>query len=577
MDFKSEIAKILKKALENMGVEDCELDSIKSSIENPPNSDMGDFAFTCFKLAKTLRKAPPKIAVEVSEKLNKPDFIEEIKLEGGYINFYLEKSVWAKNVINEVLSKKEKYGETNIGCGKNVTIDFSSPNVAKPFHVGHLRSTVIGKALYNIYNAIGYKSVGINHLGDWGTQFGKLIVAYRNWGDKEVIEQASKNGISELDIIKELNRLYVQFHDEAEKDDKLNDEARSWFVKMQNGDEEALSLWKMFREVSMIELERVYKKLGVKFDFYTGESFYSDKMQDIVDELKDKKLLVESKGAMIVEFENMPPCLILRSDGGTLYPTRDMATAFYRKKTFDFAKSLYVVAVDQSLHFSQFFEVIRKMGYDWADDLVHIPFGLVSLESGKLSTRKGNVILMENLLDEAIQKTEEIIEQKNPDLKNKAEVAKQVGIGAIIFNDLYNSRIKDVVFSWDRMLNFDGETGPYVQYTNARANSVLSKAPSFEFKNIDFTKLTDDASVEVLKILYSYPEKIIESANKYEPFIVTRHLVGLAKAFNKFYHENPILNSDEKTQEARLALVKSVKTVLSSGLNMLGIETPEKM
>ena len=451
-------------------------------------------------------------------------------------------------------------------------IDYSSPNIAKPFHVGHLRSTVIGNAIYKIHEELGYHCEGINHLGDWGTQFGKLIVAYKKWGSKEAVEK---------DGIQELMRIYVKFHDEAEKHPelKMDDEARLWFVKMQEGDEEALTLWKWFYDISIKEFERVYEMLGVKFDAYTGESFYNDKMDAVVQELKDKNLLKESEGAMIVDLEdkNMPPCLIIRKDGGTLYATRDITAALYRKKTYNFDKCIYLTALDQNLHFAQWFEVIHKMGYDWYKDLIHVPFGLVSLDSGKLSTRHGHVVLMEDLLNQACAETKRIIEEKNPNLENKEEIAKQVGIGAVIFNDLYNTRIKDVVFSWERMLNFDGETGPYVQYTHARACSILKRAGEPDFSDIHFEALSDEASLDVCKLLEAFPDKIKDAAAKLEPSVVTRHLVAIAQAFNKFYHDNPILSSEPEVRQARLAIVFSVKTVLKKGLALLGIEAPEQM
>lgn len=564
MDFKVEIAKLLTAC---SGMEESEIINI---IEVPANSDMGDYAFPCFKLAKVMRKAPPLIAAEISEKLVKPDFIKEIKVVGAYINFFTEKGVYAKEVLTPVIEMGADYGKSDIGNGKTIVIDYSSPNIAKPFHVGHLRSTVIGNAIYKIYQKLGYKCVGINHLGDWGTQFGKLIVAYKKWGSEEAVKQG---GISEL------MRIYVKFHDEAEKDPSLDDEARAWFVKMQEGDNEALTLWRWFYDISIKEFDRVYDMLGVKFDAYTGESFYNDKMDAVVQELKDKGLLKESQGAMIVDLseENMAPCLIIRKDGGTLYATRDITAAIYRKKTYNFDKCLYLTALDQNLHFAQWFKVIEKMGYEWSKDLVHVPFGLVSLETGKLSTRKGNVVLMEQLLNEAISETMKIINDKNPDLPDKENVAKQVGIGAVIFNDLYNNRIKDVVFSWSRMLNFDGETGPYVQYTHARACSVLKKADYVKTADVDYSLLTDDASVDVCKLIEKYPAKIAEAAAKYEPSILTRHLVDIAQAFNKFYHDNAILTSDEKTRNSRLAVVYTVKEVLSSGLALLGINAPEQM
>lgn len=562
MDFKYEIAKAITDCFE------LDINEVSNAIEIPPDKKMGDYAFPCFKLAKVLRKAPPVIAQEILEKIQKPDFVSNIEVKGAYLNFFAQKSYFVKEVLDKV--GNENYGTSTIGEGKTIVIDYSSPNIAKPFHVGHLRSTVIGNALYKIYTALGYKCVGINHLGDWGTQFGKLISAYKRWGSKEAVE---KDGISEL------MRIYVKFHDEAEKEPSLNDEARMWFVKMQDGDEEAITLWKWFYDLSIKEFERVYDILGVKFDAYTGEIFYNDKMDDVVQELKDKNLLTESNGAQIVDLEDcsMPPCLIIRSDGGTLYATRDITAALYRKKTYDFDKCLYVTAIDQNLHFAQWFKVIEKMGYDWAKDLVHVPFGLVSLESGKLSTRHGNVVLMEDLLKGSIDETRKIIEEKNPDLPDKENVAKQVGIGAVIFNDLYNGRIKDVVFSWSKMLNFDGETGPYVQYTNARACSVIKKAGDVDLTKADYSALSDEASFEVCKLLNNYFSKIQDAADKYEPSVISRYLVDLSQAFNKFYHDNPIIVEDEGVKAARLTLVKAVNSVLVKGLALLGISAPEQM
>lgn len=566
MDFTLEIAKMLAAAAE-IPVEDA-----AAAVEVPANKAMGDYAFPCFRLAKVFRKAPPLIAQELAAKLGKPAFLSKIEVVGAYVNFFLDKGVYAEQVLCRVLREKESYGKSDAGKGKTIVIDYSSPNIAKPFHVGHLRSTVIGNAIYKIYEALGYHCVGINHLGDWGTQFGKLIVAYRKWGSKEAVEE---NGIQEL------MRIYVKFHDEAENDPSLDDEARLWFVKMQEGNEEALSLWKWFYDISIKEFERVYDMLGVKFDAYTGESFYNDKMAAVVEELKQKGLLKESEGAMIVDLEdkNMPPCLIIRKDGGTLYATRDITAALYRKKTYNFDKCIYLTALDQNLHFAQLFEVIHKMGYDWYKDMVHVPFGLVSLDSGKLSTRHGHVVLMEDLLHQAIQETKKIIEEKNPELEDKENVAKQVGIGAVIFNDLYNSRIKDVVFSWERMLNFDGETGPYVQYTHTRACSILKRAEELPTADsqIDYGTLSDEVSLEVCKLLEAFPEKIADAAEKLEPSVVTRYLVAIAQAFNKFYHDNPILGSEPATRQARLAVVLAVESVLKEGLRLLGIDAPERM
>lgn len=566
MDFASEIASLIAEAA------DIDKQIALEAIEVPANKDMGDFAFPCFRLAKVLRKAPPLIAQDITAKIKKPDFISDIQVVGAYINFFTDKTTFVGEVMNKVITEGEDYIKSNMGKGKTVVFDYSSPNIAKPFHVGHLRSTVIGNALYKIYKTLGYDCVGINHLGDWGTQFGKLIVAYKKWGDKATVER---------DDIKELSRIYVKFHEEAEKDPSLNDEARSWLVKMQNGDSEALELWKWFVDISMKEFNRIYDRLHITFDSYAGESFYNDKMQAVVDEIKSKNLLTESEGAQIVDLEayNMPPCLILRSDGGTLYPTRDIAAAFYRKKTYNFYRDVYVTALDQNLHFAQWFKVIELMGYDWAkDELVHVPFGLVSLGDGKLSTRKGHVVLMEDILNAAVEKTSGIIEEKNPDLPDKAEVSEQVGIGAVIFNDLYNSRIKNVVFDLDRMLSFEGETGPYVQYSHARACSILRKAGFTKpADNIDWSLISDEASVNVCKVLSELPAKIEDAADKYEPYILTRHIVEICKAFNKFYNENNIMGSEGALKDARLAVVYAVKVTVAQSLALLGIAAPEQM
>lgn len=569
MNFQDEIINLISKAA------NVDLEQLQGFIEIPANKEMGDYAFPCFRLAKTLKKSPIQIANDIVLKIEKKNFIDKIEVVNAYINFYINKEFYIQNVLKNVFEQGDNYGKSNIGNNRNIVIDYSSPNIAKPFHIGHLRSTVIGNALYNIFNTLGYKSIGINHLGDWGTQFGKLIVAYKNWGDKEIIE---KEGI------KELSRIYVKFHDEAEKNDSLNDEARSWLVKMQNGDKEALELWKWFCDISLNEFKKVYDRINIKFDYYTGESFYNDKMDDVVKQIKEKNLLTESQGAMIVDLEkyNMPPCLILRSDGGTLYPTRDISAAIYRKEKFDFEKCIYVTAMDQNLHFAQWFKVIDLLGYNWADELIHVPFGLVSLDDGKLSTRKGHVVLMEDILNSAVEKTKKIImenESKNVDIQNIDEVAEQVGIGAIIFNDLFNSRIKNVVFDWDRMLNFKGETGPYVQYTYVRTCGILNKA---EIKNVDIEKInysmiTDELSIDVFKTIDEFPQKIIDAANKYEPYIITRYLVDICQKFNKFYNENYILNCEDDLKNARLALVIAVKNVIKNGLSILGISTPEKM
>ncbi len=564
MDFIQEIARALAEVTE------LDTDDIAQSIEIP-KADMGDYAFPCFRLAKTMRKAPPLIAQEIAEKIKKPEFLSDIRVVNAYINFYVDKTFFVKSVLGDVCEKGGKYINSDLGSGKTIVIDYSSPNIAKPFHIGHLRSTAIGNSLNRIYKALGFNVVGINHLGDWGTQFGKLIVAYKKWGDKEAVER---------DDIKELSRIYVKFHEEAEKDPSLDNEARSWLVRMQEGDEEALSLWKWFCDISMKEFNRIYDRLGITFDSYAGESFYNDKMAAVVDELKEKDLLTASRGAQIVDLEeyNMPPCLILRSDGGTLYPTRDISAAIYRKNTYDFYKCIYVTALDQNLHFAQWFKVIELMGYDWAKDLVHTPFGLVSLGDGKLSTRKGHVVLMEDILNMSVEKTRQIIEEKNPGLENKERVAEDVGIGAIIFDDLFNSRIKNVVFDFDRMLNFDGETGPYAQYTHARACSIIEKSGADKpARDVDYSLLSDEASFNVCRVIKEFPEKLAEAADKNEPYIVARQIIELCKAFNKFYNENNIMQSEEATKKARLNIVFAVRDVLKEGLYLLGLKAPEKM
>lgn len=566
MNFVEEIARIIANAAQ---IDEAE---IVQAIEIPSDSKMGDFAFPCFKLARVLRKAPPIIAQEIAEKIEKPDFIGEIQVVNAYINFYVSKQAYVKQVLSGIMEQGTDYFKSNEGKGKTICIDYSSPNIAKPFHVGHLRSTVIGNALYKIYSALGYDCVGINHLGDWGTQFGKLIVAYKLWGNKEAVEK---------DDIKELSRIYVKFHEEAENKPELNEQARGWLVKMQEGDKEALELWKWFCEISMKEFNRIYDRLNITFDSYAGESFYNDKMAAVVEEIKNKGILTESEGAKIVDLEeyNMPPCLILRSDGGTLYPTRDISAALYRKKTYNFHKNLYITALDQNLHFAQWFKVLELMGYDWAaDELVHIPFGLVSLGDGKLSTRKGHVVLMEDILNQAVEKALGIIEEKNPELENKERVAEQVGIGAVIFDDLYNSRIKNVVFDLDRMLSFEGETGPYVQYTHARACNILKRAGAEKYScDVDFSLVADEASFNLCKALSQLPDKIRDAAEKYEPYIISRHLIEICKAFNKFYNENNIMGSEEQVKNARIALVVAVRDCIAFGLGMLGISAPEKM
>ncbi|MEG0050935.1 MAG: arginine--tRNA ligase [Terrisporobacter sp.] len=564
-DFKIAIANSLKQK-----IEDLTLEEIVALLEVPPNKDMGDYAFPCFKLAKVFRKAPNMIATDLSESIEVKGEISKVMPLGGYVNFFVNKSQLAQTVINDVLDKKEKYGNSDLGQHKSVVIDFSSPNIAKPFHIGHIRTTVIGNALYKIYDSQGYNVIRVNHLGDYGTQFGKLIVAFKLWGNKEVIE---------ANPIPELLKLYIQFHDEAEQKPEMEDEARAWFTKLENGDEEAKELWQWFRDESIKEFARVYDLLDIEFDSYAGESFYSDKMDTVIEQIKEKGLLKQSQGTNIVDLEefNMPPALITKNDGSTLYMTRDLAAAVYRKNTYDFEKCIYVVGSQQALHFQQLFKVLELMGFEWAKDLVHTPFGMVALEEGTMSTRKGRVVFLEDVLKQAIDKTRETVLVKNPDAKNVDEISKQVGVGAVVFQELSNSRIKDYTFSWERTLSFEGETGPYVQYTHARCCAVLRKAEEEATTDINYDLLSSGDSTEVLKVIGSFNKAIVSAMRKNEPHIVTRFVLDLAQAFNKFYHENPILVEDAELRKARLALVAATRQTLENGLRILGMQSPERM
>ena len=564
-DFKVAVATCLKEHIEELTLEE-----ITALIEVPPNKDMGDFAFPCFKLAKVFRKAPNMIAAELSEKIEAKGVISNVTPLGGYINFFVNKSQLAETVIKDVLTKKEKYGHSDLGKDKTIVIDFSSPNIAKPFHIGHIRTTVIGNALYKIYDSQGYNTVRINHLGDYGTQFGKLIVAFKLWGNKEAVE---------ANPIPELLKLYIQFHEEAEKKPEMEDEARAWFTKLENGDEEAKALWQWFRDESLKEFARVYDLLDIEFDSYAGESFYSDKMDVVIEKIKEKGLLKQSQGTNVVDLEeyNMPPALITKNDGSTLYMTRDLAAAIYRKYTYDFEKCIYVVGSQQSLHFQQLFKVLELMGFEWAKDLIHVPFGMVALEEGTMSTRKGRVVFLEDVLKQAIEKTRETVLSKNPNAKNVDEIAKQVGVGAVVFQELSNSRIKDYTFSWERTLSFEGETGPYVQYTHARCCAVLRKANEEVSTDINYELLSDGDAAEVLKVIGSFNKSIVSAMRRNEPHIVTRFVLDLAQAFNKFYHDNPILVEDEELRKARLALVAATRQTLENGLNILGMHAPERM
>lgn len=568
-DFKQVIAESIKTKVEDLTVEE-----IKGLLEVPPNKEMGDYAFPCFKLAKIFRKAPNMIAEDLSTSIELGEGVTKCINLGGYVNFFVAKDALAKKVITQVFDERENYGKSDLGGGKTVVIDYSSPNIAKPFHIGHIRTTVIGNALYKIYSSQGYKVERINHLGDYGTQFGKLIVAYKLWGNKSAVE---------AEPIKELLKLYVRFHDEAESKPEMEDEARAWFTRLENNDPEAKELWQWFRDESLKEFQRVYDLLEIDFDSYAGESFYSDKMPAVLEELRQKNLLVESQGTMIVDLEdvNLPPALIQKNDGSTLYITRDLAAAFYRKNTYDFDKAIYVVGSQQELHFKQLFNVIRKMGYDWYKDMNHVQFGMVALEEGTMSTRKGRVVFLEDVLRQAIDKTKEIIMEKNPGAGDIDKIAKEVGVGAVVFQELSNSRIKDYTFSWSRTLSFEGETGPYVQYTHARCCALKRKA-NLEISadlvaNINFDLLSDEDSSDVLKVIETFNKSIQTSMRKNEPHIVTRFVLDLAQAFNKFYHNNPIIVEDKELMIARLALVESTRQTIENALDLLGMKAPERM
>jgi len=564
-DLKQLVAKPLSEIVAELSA-----DEIRALLEYPPNAEMGDVALPCFQLSRVLRKSPVQIAESLAHDFPAAPMVDRVEAVKGYLNVFIDQGAFAKALVADILDKETKYGSSTEGNGKTVVLDYSAPNIAKPFHIGHLRSTVIGKALYNIHEFMGYKCVGINHLGDWGTQFGKLIVAFKKWGSREAVEEG---------LIAALMELYVRFHDEAEKDPSLDEEARQWFSKMERGDSEALSLWKWMMEISLKEFKKIYALLGVDFESWAGESFYEDKMDAVVEELDEKGLLTESEGAKIVDLSDydMPPSLIVKSDGSTLYTTRDIAAAIYRKKTYDFDKCLYVVGVTQSLHFQQWFKVVELMGYDWAKDLYHVPFGTVSMGGEKLSTRKGKVVLLDELFGRAVEKTLATIEEKNPDLPNKEEVARQMGVGAIVFSDLSSKRIKDVSFSWDEILNFDGETGPYVQYTHARAGSVLRKAGETPVPDIDGALLTEAESQALLKTLYRFPERVRLAMEDREPSIVTRYLVDLAQSFNRFYHEHSILVEDAELRAARLAITACTQRVLRTGLGLIGLAAPERV
>jgi arginyl-tRNA synthetase len=560
MDFRTSIAALIDSGLENV-FGSAALD----------HAAMGDYAFPCFRLAKALRKAPPAIADQLSGAVSAP-FLARVESVKGYLNFYIDRAVYAREVLSQVATEGEAYGGGNEGAGKTVCVDYSSINIAKRFHIGHLSTTMIGNSLVRLYRFRGYTPVGINHLGDWGTQFGKMVCAYKKWGDRAAVEAGG---------VDEMVKLYVRFDQESEHDPALQDEGRAWFKKIEDGDPEALAIFNWFKEVTLNDAKKVYQLLGVEFDSYAGESFYNDKMDRVIEELRAKNLLTESDGAWIVNLEefSMPPCLILKKDGATLYATRDLAAALYRKDTYDFYRSLYVVAYQQDLHFRQLFKVLELMGYDWAKKMEHVSFGMVSYEGQTLSTRKGHVVYLEDLLNNAIAKARAIVEEKSPNLPNKDAVARQVGVGAVVFFDLYNNRIKDIDFWWDRALNFEGETGPYVQYTHARCCSVLRKAEEAALSPAkpDYEALSDPEAQEVIRLIEQFPATVTAAIERSEPSQVTRFAVDLAQAYNKFYFERRILDDNPGARAARLLLTSATRDIVKTALYLIGIEAPERM
>lgn len=562
MNHKQTVADTLSAVLPQLDIE-----TIYSLLEKPKSSEMGDIAFPAFSLAKVERKAPQAIAKDIVEKLDTTGF-EKVVATGPYVNFFLDKDAISHQVLTDVIAKKDQYGQLNIGQGRNVTIDMSSPNIAKPFSVGHLRSTVIGDALANIHGKLGFNPIRINHLGDWGKQFGMLIVAYKLWGDKTAVE---------ADPISELLKLYVRINAEAEEKPELDEEARQWFKKLEDGDQEALELWQWFRDESLVEFNRIYEKLDVHFDSFNGEAFYNDKMDEAIQILEEKGLLQESKGAQIVDLEsyNLPPALIRKTDGATLYITRDIATAMYRKRTYDFVKSIYVVGQEQINHFKQLKAVLKEMGFDWSDDMTHVTFGLVTKDKKKLSTRKGNIILLEPTLDEAILRALSQIEAKNPNLENKEEVAHAVGVGAVKFFDLKTDRDNGYDFDLEAMVSFEGETGPYVQYAYARIQSILRKA-NFVPSTENNYKLADAESWEIIKHIQNFSTVVERAGDTFDPSLIAKYAINLAQAFNKYYAHTRILDESPE-RDSRLALAYATGVVLKEALRLLGVKAPEKM
>lgn len=566
MDFKEYVIEKI------VAVTELDREVVEKSIEVPPDEKMGDLAFPCFPLARVMHKAPPVIAAELAQKLSGDDVIDRAQAQGGYLNFFLSREKFVSETVNAVLDAGEKWGMSDTGAGKTVLVEYSSPNIAKPFHIGHLFSTAVGNSLARIYKHLGYNVQSLNHLGDWGTQFGKLISAYKRWGNKEVIEK---------DPINELLKIYVKFHEEAETHPELEDEARECFKKLEDGDKECTELWQYFRDISLVEYKRVYDFLGVKFDSYNGEAFYSDKMDEIVDILKDKGLLVESDGAQVVDLsdENMPPCIILKSNGATIYATRDIAAALYRHRTYDFYKNIYVVGTPQTLHFKQIFSVIKRAGWEWGSGCEHVGFGLVRFGGKNLSTRHGDVVLLDDVLREAIEKTREIIEKNGSAVDDKDKAAKSIGIGAVLYTFLKNTREKDIDLDWESTLDFEGESGPYCQYGYARGRSILRRAEGIDYKDADFSKTVSDEEYSLVKQLAAFGDAVKGAAEKNEPFYINRYVTNLTKAFNKFYNTNPIMKDDvdAETKKARLAIVDASTKVIKTALGLLGIDTVESM
>jgi len=568
INFKEEIANNICK------ITNIEKQNILDYIEIPPDSNMGDYAFPCFKLAKELKKSPQIIASEIKEKINlNTNLINKIEIQGAYVNFFINKEELIKTVLMEFNEKKEKFGSSNIGKGKNIVIDYSSPNIAKPFHIGHLRSTVIGGSLYKIYKFLGYNVIGVNHLGDYGTQFGKLIEGYKRWGKEYNIEE---------NPIDELTKLYVRINNLCKEDEQVLEECRNNFKKLEEGDPHYTDIWEKFRRLSLEEFKKIYKLLNSEFDSWNGEAFYTDKMPEVIDILKKNNKLIESQGAKVVDLdkEKMPPCMIIKSNGSTTYATRDLAAILYRAREYDYEKAIYVTSYEQILHFKQVFEVAKYLNLNskYTNSLIHVPFGMVFLKTGKMSTREGNIIKLEELLKESIIRVEKIIQNKIPNLKEKEEIAKKIGIGAVIFNDLYNSRIKDEIFDWDVILNFQGETGPYIQYIYVRTKSVLENAgyiPTIDQINVE--KLLEKESIKIIKLIYEFKDKIVLAAEKNEPSIIARFLMDLSQEYSRFYNEHKIIVEDKSLQDARLYLSYIVGSTIKTGAELLGMDMPDRM